>query len=103
MGGPSRWLVRQETPFWPESCGPSSVSDWRATGPMVLDICRHVLDDSHDAQDAFQATFLVLLRRARSIRNRDSLASWLFGVAMRVARQARYAAVVRRFHEHHAG
>ena len=72
-------------------------------GPMVLDICRHVLDDSHDAQDAFQATFLVLLRRARSIRNRDSLASWLFGVAMRVARRARYAAIARRFHERKAG
>jgi RNA polymerase sigma factor (sigma-70 family) len=72
-------------------------------GPMVLDVCRHVLDDSHDAQDAFQATFLVLLRRARSIRNRDSLASWLFGVAMRVARRARYAAIARRFHERKAG
>ena len=58
-------------------------------GPMVLHVCRQVLDDSHDAQDAFQATFLVLLRRARSIRSRDSLASWLFGVAMRVARRAR--------------
>ena len=72
-------------------------------GPMVLHVCRQVLDDSHDAQDAFQATFLVLLRRARSIRNRDSLASWLFGVAMRVARRMRYAAIVRRFHERKAG
>ena len=66
-------------------------------GPMVLHVCRQVLDDSHDAQDAFQATFLVFLRRAASIRKRDSLASWLFGVAMRVARQARYAAIVRRY------
>jgi len=72
-------------------------------GPMVLHVCRQALDDSHDAQDAFQATFLVFLRRAGSIRNRDSLASWLFGVAMRVARRARYAAVVRRFHERRAG
>ena len=70
---------------------------------MVLHVCRQVLDDSHDAQDAFQATFLVFLRRAGSIRKRDSLASWLFGVAMRVARRARYAAVVRRFHEQRAG
>src|SRR5260370_1347886 len=47
-------------------------------GPMVLHVCRQVLDDSHEAQDAFQATFLVLLRRASSIRKRDSLASWLY-------------------------
>jgi RNA polymerase sigma factor (sigma-70 family) len=72
-------------------------------GPMVLHVCRQALDDSHDAQDAFQATFLVLLRRARSIRSRDSLASWLFGVAMRVARRARYTEIVRRFHERKAG
>jgi len=72
-------------------------------GPMVLHVCRQVLDDSHDAQDAFQATFLVFLRRARSIRNRDSLASWLFGVALRVARRARYTAITRRFHERKAG
>jgi len=72
-------------------------------GSMVLHVCRQVLDDSHDAQDAFQATFLVFLRRAASIRNRDSVASWLFGVAMRVARRARYAAIVRRFHERRSG
>ncbi len=72
-------------------------------GPMVLHVCRQVLDESHDAQDAFQATFLVFLRRAGSIRNRGSLASWLFGVAMRVARRARYTAIVRRFHERSAG
>jgi RNA polymerase sigma factor (sigma-70 family) len=72
-------------------------------GPMVLHVCRQLLDDSHDAQDAFQATFLVFLRRARSIRKRDSLASWLFGVAVRVARRARYNAIVRRFHERRAG
>ncbi len=71
-------------------------------GPMVLHACRQVLGDSHDAQDAFQATFLVFLRRAASIRKRDSLASWLFGVAMRVARRARYTAIVRRIHERHA-
>ena len=70
---------------------------------MVMHVCRQVLDDPDDAQDAFQATFLVLLRRAGSIRKRDSVASWLFGVALRVARRARYAAVVRRFHERQGG
>ena len=58
-------------------------------GPMVLHVCRQVLDDADDAQDAFQATFLVFLHRAAAIRKRDSLASWLFGVATRVARRAR--------------
>jgi RNA polymerase sigma factor (sigma-70 family) len=72
-------------------------------GPMVLHVCQQLLGDSHDAQDAFQATFLVFLSRARSIRNRGSVASWLFGVAMRVARRARYTAIVRRFHEQEAG
>ena len=71
-------------------------------GAMVWHVCRQVLGDSHDAQDAFQATFLVLLSRARSIRRRDSLASWLFGVALKVARRARYAVIVRRFHERKA-
>jgi RNA polymerase sigma factor (sigma-70 family) len=72
-------------------------------GPMVLHVCRHVLGNSHDAQDALQSTFLVLVRRAGSIKNRDSLSSWLFGVALRVARRARYSAIVRRFHEQRAG
>jgi RNA polymerase sigma factor (sigma-70 family) len=72
-------------------------------GPMVWYVCRQVLGDLHDGQDAFQATFLVLLRRAESIRKRDSLASWLFGVALKVARRARYAAIARRFHERSAG
>jgi RNA polymerase sigma factor (sigma-70 family) len=72
-------------------------------GPVVLTVCRQALDNPHDAQDAFQATFLVLLRRAGSIRKRDSIASWLFGVALRLARRARHAAAVRRFHERQGG
>jgi zinc protease len=58
-------------------------------GPMVLGVCRRVLDDPHDVADAFQATFLVLIKRARSIRERDALGTWLYGVARRVAVRAR--------------
>ena len=58
-------------------------------GPMVLRVCRQILGDTHDAQDAFQATFLILVRKAGSVRKRDSVASWLHGIARRVARRAR--------------
>lgn len=58
-------------------------------GPMVMGICRQVLNDSHAADDAFQATFLVLVRRARTIRDRELLGNWLYGAALKVARRAR--------------
>jgi hypothetical protein len=48
-------------------------------GPLVLGVCRHLLHDQHDADDAFQATFLVLACRAASIRCADSLSSFLYG------------------------
>ena len=54
-------------------------------GPMVLGVCRRLTRDAHAADDAFQATFLVLVRRARSIRDRDRLGNWLYGVAVRVS------------------
>jgi RNA polymerase sigma factor (sigma-70 family) len=58
-------------------------------GPMVLGVCRGLLDDPHDVEDAFQATFLVLVRKAKGLRDRDLLGQWLYGVARRVALRAR--------------
>ena len=58
-------------------------------GPMVLGVCRRILVDPNDAEDAFQATFLVLVRKAASVRVNGSVGRWLFGVATRVATRAR--------------
>ena len=58
-------------------------------GPMVLHVCRQILGDLHHAEDTFQAVFLVLARRARSIRDPDLLGNWLYGVAIRTARCAK--------------
>ena len=68
-------------------------------GPMVLRVCRAVLRDPHEAEDAFQATFLVLVSKARSLWVKDSLGPWLQQVAFRVASSARSAATRRRFYE----
>jgi RNA polymerase sigma factor (sigma-70 family) len=61
----------------------------RRHGPMVLGVCRRFLGPTPDADDAFQATFLVLVRRARQMTWRESVGAWLYGVAVRVARKAR--------------
>src|SRR5262249_4429126 len=71
----------------------------RRHGPTVWSVCRRVLGDDHDAEDAFQATFLVLCRKAATIRPRDMVANWLYGVARNVARKARATSDRRRGRE----
>ena len=71
-------------------------------GPMVMRVCRGVLADPHDTQDAFQATFLVLVKRARGLWVRDSLGPWLHQVAYRTASCARANAARHRRLERHA-
>jgi RNA polymerase sigma factor (sigma-70 family) len=71
----------------------------RRHGPMVLGVCRRLLHDSHDAEDAFQAVFLVLVRKASSLRTPGTVGNWLYGVACRTALEAHKAAARRRAKE----
>jgi RNA polymerase sigma factor (sigma-70 family) len=71
----------------------------RRHGVMVLGLCRRILQHPQDAEDAFQAVFLVLARKATTIRKREAVADWLFGVARRTALKARAAAARRRTRE----
>jgi RNA polymerase sigma factor (sigma-70 family) len=71
----------------------------RRHGPMVLGVCHRVLRNRHDAEDAFQATFLVLVRKASTLRSPATIGHWLYGVAYRTALHARDAAAKRRAKE----
>jgi RNA polymerase sigma factor (sigma-70 family) len=75
----------------------------RRHGPMVLGVCRRILGSSHDAEDAFQAVFLVLTLKASSIRPRKMVGNWLYGVAFRTALEARKTGARRRVKERQYG
>jgi RNA polymerase sigma factor (sigma-70 family) len=68
-------------------------------GPLVHSVCRRVLQNAHDTEDAFQATFLILARKAHTIHRHQSLASWLYKVAYRIALRARAGIARRRSQE----
>src|SRR5262245_12461947 len=71
----------------------------RRHGPMVLGVCRRILADSHDADDAFQAAFVVLARRAGAVRPPGRVGPFLYGVAVKTATKAKIMAAKRRARE----
>ena len=85
-GGSDRQLLERFVRYRDEAAFERLV---RRHGPMVLGVCRRVLGRAEDAEDAFQATFLVLMRKAAVIAQPELLGNWLYGVASRIARKAR--------------
>jgi RNA polymerase sigma factor (sigma-70 family) len=75
----------------------------RRHGPMVFGVCNRVLHNTHEAEDAFQATFLVLARKATSVIPREKVANWLYGVAYRTANESRIRSARRRVREERVG
>jgi RNA polymerase sigma factor (sigma-70 family) len=86
-----RFVVCQEEPAF--------TALLRRHGPMVLSVCRRILHNDHDAEDVFQATFLILARKAGSIRKHESVGSWLHGVARRLSLRTRSRAESRKARE----
>src|SRR5437763_11737697 len=68
-------------------------------GPMVLGVCQRIVGNEHDAEDAFQATFLVLVRKASSVVPREMVGNWLYGVAHNTALKARAVSIKRQARE----
>ncbi len=92
-------LLRRFVEGQGEAAGSAFAALMARHGPMVLRACRAALGDRHDAEDSFQATFLVLALKARGLAARESVGPWLYGVARHVALRARAGAERRRRHE----
>jgi RNA polymerase sigma factor (sigma-70 family) len=94
--GPDRELLRRFAAIRDQGAFAELV---RRHGPVVLAVCRRVAGHPQDAEDAFQAVFLVLARKAAAVSNPELLGNWLYGVALRVAQKARRSAARRRARE----
>src|SRR2546427_572470 len=76
-----------------------TLATFRTSRPRPCGVCRRILGNYHDAEDAFQATFLVLVRKATSVRPREMVANWLYGVAHQTALKARATVSTRKGRE----